>query len=41
MLSSSFFTLPAESSKKKNTGVKRYFVTQHVTMVMSISKILC
>ena len=39
MPSKSFFTLP-EESLEKNTEVKRYLVTQHVTMVMSISKIL-
>ena len=41
MLSKSLFTLPAESIlKEKNTEVKRYLVTQQVTMVIAISKIL-
>ena len=40
MLSKSYFTPSYTESLKKNTEVKRYLVTQHVTMVMSISKIL-
>ena len=39
MLRKSFFTLPAESFTK-NTEVKLYLVMQHVTMVMSTSKLL-
>ena len=40
MPSKSFFYTACRILREKNTEVKRYLVTQHVTMVMSISKIL-